>query len=499
MTARPLATSTGIGLGMGGTAGYAAPVDPDTGDWQARLPSAEYNALLGGTIGFSGAAASRFAGDPQGTTDTVRNWLAENAPGPGQMNVFALAHRVAKDPLMGDPAKSDLPNMIKVAEMRRNLPDTEPNPGARENPAIFSATSGGGYEVSANHPQLPLSGLFYSPEGALRMEIPAGTVDKSKLMPGTVHKFGDVYNSDAFRIYPDLAQKNIYITSERNGRSDPKNIEHPTDPEGFELSVYNRNKPPNPDLVKAYMEKRLQYLIDQKEGLAAGAKKTPGLEASKVDALEKRLSAIRQDLGDELDQHNKAIDQLHAQQSRNPNDSSIASSIAALESARTAAASNLDAISAYHNHVRGYKDLVDEALASGGDPNLSDIVASYVNGLRNDYINRSKVVPPRLSRPLSPNEEQQAITDYLYKHSAGHILSELANRRSTWGGAGADYPLTATTKYPLAANPQKEATSPDIEKLKKSLVMPEMTGNLSKQDLIDFARRWRYQGNGRKY
>ncbi len=182
-----------------------------------------------------------------------------------------------------------------------------------------------------------------------------------------------------------------------------------------------------------------------------------------------------------------------------PKQSKVAASIAALESARTAAASNLDAISAYHNHVRGYKDLVDEALASGGDPNLSDIVASYVNGLRNNYINRSKVVPPRLSRPLSPNEEQQAITEYLYKHSAGHILSELANRRSTWGGAGADYPLTATTKYPLAANPQKEATSPDIEKLKKSLVMPEMTGNLSKQDLIDFARRWRYQGNGRKY
>lgn len=89
MASAPIRSSAGLGAGMAGIAGYASPIGPDTGDFKARLPSALDSARYGALIGALGAGGAKFAQSPSNALSSARNWIAENAPGPNQLNIFA--------------------------------------------------------------------------------------------------------------------------------------------------------------------------------------------------------------------------------------------------------------------------------------------------------------------------------------------------------------------------------------------------------------------------
>lgn len=58
---RPGIVAAGIGAGMGATAGYFAPQQPDTGDIGARIPNALLGTTIGGVLGAGGAKAPEYA------------------------------------------------------------------------------------------------------------------------------------------------------------------------------------------------------------------------------------------------------------------------------------------------------------------------------------------------------------------------------------------------------------------------------------------------------
>ena len=101
--ARPIVSGAAMGAGQAGVAGYLAPVDPATGDWQARALSAAkaapFGALLGGGAGAVGKAAQSL--QPQLSTPAelaaFHEKAAETAPAPSPFSENARAAAAIHD------------------------------------------------------------------------------------------------------------------------------------------------------------------------------------------------------------------------------------------------------------------------------------------------------------------------------------------------------------------------------------------------------------------
>ena len=98
---RPGIAGAAVGAGMGATAGYFAPQQPDTGEAWARIPNALLGATIGGVFGLGGAKGPEYA-------NALLNYARASAPASRNALIYdpppKPARNIAEDYPNGAPA-----------------------------------------------------------------------------------------------------------------------------------------------------------------------------------------------------------------------------------------------------------------------------------------------------------------------------------------------------------------------------------------------------------